>query len=504
MKKYKVFLLLSVMLLSLGSCETVDFGDTNENPNGPLEFDTGALLAAAQRRYATNGGLNWLMRPHLYVQYQAQPVYQTESRYAESPVSWAAFYSQTLMNLEQIINISNDPEAVEDPAYLSNGSVNNQIGIARIMKAIIFFRLTNAYGDIPYEEALDPDNQSPAYTPQEQIYEDLINELQEARDQMSSAEDGPTGDLIYGGNVNRWQRLANTLLLHISMQMSEVRSDMASSVFQEALSNEHGVIETVAQEAWYQPLNVSTLVNPWTDFRAADYNMAEYFQDALQGEEEDYSNDVFDERLRLYSTNPEGEGLPTGWAAYPDIDATTLAQISRYITHPESPQPWFTAAYTQLQRAEAAERNWTDESAEDLLREAIILSYESKTQHFGQGPHTDAQEGSLPALDITDEAESFADARLADANEVGMMQVIGEEKWASLFPQGFLAWNEWRRLEYPELTPARDPLNEGGIPTRYLYPSDEINLNNANYQEGVSGLTPATDRNTSRVWWDVD
>lgn len=500
MKKYNVVLLLSIMLLSLGSCETVDFGDINENPNGPTEFDTGGLLTAAQRRYSVIGGRSFLSVPTLFVQYQAQPVYQDPSRYAETPTDWSPYYSQTLMNLQQIINISQDPEAVEDPAYLANGSVDNQVGVARIMKVIIFKRLTDTYGPIPYTEALNPEIQTPAYTPQEEIYNDFITELREARDQLDPSETGPAGDIIYNGDVTNWQKLANSLLLSVGIQMSEVAPTLGENVFTEALNNEHGVIETIDEEAWYQPINVATLSNPWTAFRPADYNMSEFFQDALQGDAEDYSNDTFDARLRVYSTEPEAEGLPYGLENYEGIGSN--ARISLYITSPESPFPWYTSAYAYLHRAEAAARGWTDEDAEEMLRTGIIQSYRSTTNYYGQGPHTGT--GELEPIDITDEADEFAASRLQDAQEVGILQVIGEEKWAALFPQGFAAWTEFRRTGYPNLTPSPDPLNAGEIPTRYLYPTNEINLNNANYQTGVSRLDPASDINTARVWWDVD
>lgn len=503
MKKHSVIFMLSILFLSLGSCETVDFGDTNENTNGPSEFNSAALLTAAQRRYSVIGFRTWLANPHHYVQYQSQPVYQDPSRYAETPTDWSAYYVQTLQNLQQVIEMSNDPEIISDPAYLSNGSVNNQIGVAKIMKVIIFRRLTDTYGDIPYFEALNPEVQSPAYTPQKEIYLDFISELKEARDMLDPSEDGVTGDIIYDGDVEKWQRLANSLLLSITLQMSETElAGQAATEFAAALNNEHGVIETVSQEAWYQPLNVSSLVNPWTAFRPADYNMSEYFQDALQGEEDDYSNDVFDSRLLIYSSAPMADGLPYGLENYTGISSP--AQISLYITSPISPLPWFTSAYTYLNRAEAAERGWTSEDASAMLKMGIIQSYQSTTEKFGMGPHTSAGEGDLEPIDITDEAEAFADSRLADAAETGMIQVIGEEKWAALFPQGFLAWNEWRRLEYPVLTPTPFALNDGAIPTRYLYPNTEINLNSANYAEAVGNLSPATDKNTSLIWWDVD
>ncbi len=91
---------------------------------------------------------------------------------------------------------------------------------------------------------------------------------------------------------------------------------------------------------------------------------------------------------------------------------------------------------------------------------------------------------------------------LLDASTVGNAQVIGEEKWVALYPLGYDAWSEWRRTEVPALTPAADAINSGDIPRRYNYPSDEATLNTTNYNAGVSSLSPATDNNTSKVWWN--
>jgi hypothetical protein len=84
----------------------------------------------------------------------------------------------------------------------------------------------------------------------------------------------------------------------------------------------------------------------------------------------------------------------------------------------------------------------------------------------------------------------------------GELQVIGEEKWVALYPLGYDAWAEWRRTEFPSLLPAPDAINSGEIPRRYNYPNDEVTLNSTNYNSGVSSLSPATNNNTSRVWWN--
>jgi len=81
------------------------------------------------------------------------------------------------------------------------------------------------------------------------------------------------------------------------------------------------------------------------------------------------------------------------------------------------------------------------------------------------------------------------------------LQKIGTQKWISLFLNGYEAWAEWRRLDYPILTPAPANLNPGGgIPVRQAYPAFEATLNQANYNEAVQ-RQGEDDLNTP-VWWD--
>lgn len=495
MKKINIFLFVSLILLSFGACDTVDFGDTNENTNGPSEFNSAALLTAAQRRLVTLGGRSFLGNPALYVQYQSQPVYQDPSRYAETPTDWQPYYVQTLQNLQQVLNLSSDPEVNTDPAYTANGSVENQVALARITKVLIYKKLTDTYGDIPYFDALNPEIQSPSYTPQSEIYKDMIKEVQEARDMLNAGTEPATGDLIYNGDVASWKKFSNSLLMSMAIQISKADAALGKATFNEALAHPAGVIETVSDEAWYTPINVSTLQNPWTAFRPADYNMSEFIQNALQGDAADYSNSTLDSRLEVFSTEPTLDGLPYGLQSYEGIGSS--AQISLYVTSPTSPFPILTSAYTYLNRAEAAALGWTSEIALDMLSEGIIQSYKSVSENFGTV-------SGLDPIDISGDAEAFATARVLDAATVGIEQVIGEEKWTALFSQTFDAWAEYRRTGFPLLTPSPAPLNNGEIPSRYLYPTSEINLNNANWKNGVSTLTPADDKNSSKVWWDVD
>ena len=134
---------------------------------------------------------------------------------------------------------------------------------------------------------------------------------------------------------------------------------------------------------------------------------------------------------------------------------------------------------------------WSSEIVTEMLSNGIKASFAS----FGALYDPD------DALGVGDGA-TYALARVADATAVGNMQVIGEEKWIALYPIGFDAWSEWRRTEIPILKPAADAINSGEIPRRVNYPGEESSLNTSNYKSAVSRLSPPTDNNTSKIWWN--
>jgi len=483
MKKLK-YIALS-LLFALGACDNVDFGDTNQNPNGAGEANTASLMAGAMSRYSTLSGRDYLIKPTLYVQYQSQVTYTDEMLYNEAASSWYSYYVQTLSNLQLVININSD-EANHTSILLSQGAPVNQIGVANIFKAIIFKRITDTWGDCAYSQALkDNEFLTPAYDSQSDIYEGMIASLKESRDMMDSSLIGPTGDIIFGGNVEKWQKLANSLILQFSMQLSKKypsSSGYAATEFNSALSNVNGVIEDLSDEAWFS--YNADFTNPWSANRKPDYFLSQEFTDALKGLGTT-SNTTADARLNAFSTDAALDGVPYG---YSDGSGAGRSQMSDLIWTEEAPLQLMTAAYTYLNRADAANLGWTSENSADMLEMGINMSYETIDDHYGTS--------------ISGDAAAYASARVADIGTNSATQVIAEEKWVALFPSGFDAWSEWRRTEYPTLVPATDYLNNGTIPRRYVYPTEESSLNASSYSSGVSNLSPSTDNNSSKMWWD--
>ena len=147
MKRIK-YILVILLIVNLFACENVDFGDKNKNNNGPSDPYTAGLLSGAIMTYATNTGRDGLMKPTLYVQYQSQVTYTDEMLYSESPSSWFNYYASSLISLQKIIEFVSDP-ANQTPSLISQGSVENQTGVAMIMKAIIMMRVTDIWGAVP-------------------------------------------------------------------------------------------------------------------------------------------------------------------------------------------------------------------------------------------------------------------------------------------------------------------------------------------------------------------
>jgi hypothetical protein len=426
----------------------------------------------------------------------SQNVYTDEQRYNESPAPWSGYYVQTLSNLKEVKDLTTGEVS---PITREYGAPVNQRGVAELMSAFIMKRVTDTWGPVPYTQALGKEETiTPNFTDQEEIYRDLIERVKNARDILDTSKPGPTGDAVYGGDVAKWKKFANSFILTLTIQLTKKfpgSNGFAATEFKNALDHSAGVIEDVEDEMWYQHSNQPGALNPFSQLRGADYNISKPVTDAMSGQADQstitFSSTTYDERLDVYRDTSIA-GRPYGYANYPDT--SSYANISGQIWNPSAPLPYMTAAYTYLNRAEAAQRGWTSESVEDMLEEGIEHSYATIDAHY--------DDGSSSSGLLQSDGSSYANQRWADAQNVGELQVIAEEKWVALFPMGFQAWSEWRRTGYPQLQPSPDPFNDGTIPRRYLYPAKEPGVNTQSYESGVQKLEPATDNNTSRFCLD--
>jgi len=91
-------------------------------------------------------------------------------------------------------------------------------------------------------------------------------------------------------------------------------------------------------------------------------------------------------------------------------------------------------------------------------------------------------------------------------DEENMLRQIGTQKWLALITNFTESYTEIRRLGYPVIPRRTDPFLDAGVtdgylPKRFLYPPEEISLNQKNVEEAIERQGP--NKITTPVWWDV-
>lgn len=473
--------LLALSWVAVFSCKPGDFGTTNINPNASETPVTSALLTNVLNQSA-RGFTITATEPDLYVQYIANSQYPEASLYSTVNADFGGYYSSPLYDLQNIINYNTNSATKNSVAIY--GSNNNQIAIARIMKAYFFQVVTDRWGDVPYLEALKG-FPTPKYDTQQSIYTDLFKELKEASAQF----DGGTtvqGDILFSGSASKWKKFANSLRMVLALRLSKVDPTTGKSEFASALADAAGSIATNSDNAAFAYLNNTDFRSPWAaayDGRD-DFGVSNVFVGALQTSS--------DPRLpALVAKISTGSYLGIPYGLKRDLLISWTGQNSQYsrpgsaIVQADSKGYILSAAQMLLTRAEAAQRGWTTEDATTLYNSAIRASFEQ----WG-------------VYDATTYATYIASSGVSLAGG-NALQKIGTQKWIALYPNGYEAWAEWRRTGYPALTPTPYAVNVSKqIPRRYGYPTSEQTLNKTNYDAAVSRLSGG-DTHDARVWWDV-
>ena len=489
MKSIKFFLAIAAMTMLIGSCDKIkDFGNTNVNPGLTPTPSTAALLTSV---ISGLGGFASNTTGALYAQHISETQYTEVSLYALPKSNFDGIYAASLYDLQNIININSD-DAIKG-SVTKFGSNNNQIAIARILKAYIFWTITDRWGDIPYSEALKGNaNLTPKYDKQEDIYKDLIKELTEAKAQFETTGAPALGDIMFykpgtpaatttvawATVVGRWKKLANSIRMLIALRTSKVypnAGDWAATAFAAAFNDADGYIAANTDNfVLNYPGNVSAFRNPWYNL----YNgRTDYAESKVMT---DYMAAYADPRQASYGSNTNGfpYGLTRDQAiALPTNYAKVLADNKRTST---SPYYIVTAANVALAIAEAAQRGWITATAVTWYQNGITLAW---AQWGVTG--TIATYYANPNVDLT----------------TGALQKIQFQQYLAYYPDGIQAWSNWRRTGIPALVPTPNATNTSKqIPRRFVYGTNEYSLNTANVTAAAALYN--NDSPDGRVWWD--
>ena len=290
------------------------------------------------------------------------------------------------------------------------------LGAAQAMEALLIGTGADMFGDLTYTQALTG-IQNPSLDPQMAVYDSVQTLLSRAI--VNLAATGPTNvgpraaDLAYGGDADKWTKLAHTLKARFLMHTAEVRPTVYPQVVSEASKG---------------------ITDPADNFDAV-------FSGNANEQNFWYQFDVV-QRPGYIAPNPQFVSLLTSrndqrLSAYFNADHSDLNDS---LVTPNHSQPLVTANENLLVWAEAVQRNGNDAAGLTRLNQARALA----------GRPAESGLAGRPLL----------------------AEILTEEYIAAF--QSVEAWNLYKRTCTPNLVPAVAGVK---IPARFLYDASERNTN---------------------------
>ncbi len=380
--------------------------------------------------------------------------------------------------------------------------------ISRLMKAMIFQRITDLYGDVPYFEAgkgFYTKVYFPKYDKQELIYADILKEIEEATAALDVAADKPTGDAFYSGDIAKWQRFGYTLLLRAGMRLTKTDPAKAQATVQKTIGK---TMQSNSDNAYlkHDAAGGRTTVN-----RNFQVLLGQPEKDFVKWSDKliTYLKTTNDPRLGVIAELNNGDmnvavqkGMPNGYdfSGVPGRDISSApgypgtanySRPSKYFVKLTAPTFILTYAEAELLLADAAQRFGIAGSAAEHYKNGVVAGITFMT------PYDAAATISEPV------ATAFYNAN--PYNAANGLEMINTQYWihtATMF-DFYEEWSNWRRTGLPQLTPVNYPGNatNATIPRRFPYPLSEANTNATNYNAAKAAV-PGGDNLTGRVWWD--
>lgn len=492
--------------LSASSCRKML--DVNANPNVSPTSTVKALLPAGQLYLGTALGSDMQVYGSIWSQYWTQapqgtqyvPIEQFNPTQGAFDKSWANLYAAA-ENFHQVYTLAD-----------SQGKKPYK-AIALLMQAYTFEVIADAWGDVPFEHALQGqfatgNLMNPKFDSQRLVYHGIIDYIDTATSIMNrsgSASQPGAEDVIYHGDMQKWRKFANTLKLKALLRLAYKDSAYArrnmDSLFKynpqfigsgddaRILYNSGG---TNSNPLFAELSGISSNVQQLAGSNTAIDSM---------NSNNDYRVSVFYNKTaaNTYAGIDQSKyNFPMGVGAF----STPSANVGADVTNPQSanaPVILMSSWESAFLQAEAIARGWVSTGSDASMFEAGILAsfnyYSSQIMTergiSGAAAYSIYKNGDLVnAIPAANWSVYPATGTLADK-----LRVIITQKWFAMAGnQGFEAWTEWRRTGYPDFLvfPTNSAIG-ATHPTRFLYPASEAATNSS-----YPGLQPIN----SLTWWD--
>ena len=491
---FKYTFLLGGLVISVAACK--DYLDINKDPNAVVDAPIEQIFTSATVSLGFFAGSDLNRYSLLLAQQWSGTLPNQTGEYERYNISgtdvnnvWGSVYSTILSDLELVIQKS------------ANDKSPNYAGAAKILKAYTFQLLVDAWGKIPYSEALKfTDNTSPKFDDGATIYPALIALLDEAIldvNNTASVKSPAANSTIFTGTwasqKPKWERLANTLKMRMYLHYSKV--DKAKAVAEITKLTSANVMTSNTDNFQMPFFTTSGQQNPTHQFEIQRGNYL--FANATMM---DMMNTKADPRRAKYFTtfplySGQYKGSPSANLAsnikfsriftYLRGDTTNTAPLvpasdgsitsTQYTFKGDAPVRMLTFAEYNFIRAEAAILGVAGISADSFYRSGIRASM---SMAGISSAATEAYIGVNGALTGTDDQK---------------IKKIIEEKFVANYGVIMEPWTDYRRTGYPVITIPSNAFFPA-TPRSLFYPQSELDRNtNAPTQK----IDPS-----ERVFWD--
>jgi hypothetical protein len=395
-------------------------------------------------------------------------------------------YPQIMMNCKVLV----------DKATESNA--RNYSAVAKIIWAWNLSLVTDLFGNVPYSEALKPDEfPKPKYDTQKSVYDGIQTLLDEAIADIDATDKNLTitpaaDDFIFNGDMAKWRMVAFTLKARFYMHLTYAPDVNPETQAQAALDAIANGLQTLDDDAKYPYLEDPGQENPWFQYAIdgkwdLDTQISNYYITLLEG--------LNDPRIHSQAALVNGAyaGHENGTAAEADLSA-----IGEFYSAADAPLEFLSAVESKFIIAEANFILGNRAEAETALEAGLTLSFDKQRLAIQNG----AAELGISSADINTEITDYIAANsVLPVDDADAYEHLMTQKYISNFLQ-FETYNDWRRTGYPEVAPVAAPFpdNLTTVPLRFPYPSAELQYNSTNVN--AEGLPIGFRGLGNKVWWN--
>lgn len=448
--------------------------------------------------------------------------------YEWSNQDWSGYYG-ILRNTEELLKKSQEM------------GLEFHEGVALALKAYIFGLIADLWGDAPYSKALmgelGGENLKPVFDSQRDIYSGILASLETANTLLSKSQSdykeiNSTQDVLYNGNVAKWQKFANSLSLRYYMRISTKEPAIAKTGIEQIASDpdKYPVILDAADDAAFPYIGNSS-GDSWPSNTAYDISETNYrrlkmcstlvkklqvlndprlaiwankiqiplvidpakpndYDQIVDGKRVIAQNvaDAYSTKYTTYSVplnlDPEYVGMPPSWAnlpqAYNLCPNLEQAPVNPHVSHLNSIYKKASDPLLKARIMSAAEVSF-------ILSEAALKGWS-----VGGTAEQYYQAGIKASLDAWGLGSSYIKyiAGSGVTYDGTLAQIIGQ-KWIASWTAAAEAWFDYRRTGLPALTAG--PISKRVVlPLRFYYGINELSFNPENAQNAVNNLITTT------------